>query len=188
MGVAALFLDRDGVINVDTGYVHRPEDCVFVSGIFELVRRANAAGMLVFVVTNQAGIGRGYYDEAQFQAFTAWMLQRFEEQGARIARVYHCPHHPSSGLGDYLLACKCRKPAPGMLLAARDAYGLDMGRSAMVGDTAKDMQAAAAAGIEQRWFFRHEGGTASPGVADVSCTVVRALEEIDPAIALVRQA
>lgn len=188
MAVPALFLDRDGVINVDTGYVHRPEDCVFVSGIFDLVKRANAAGMLVFVVTNQAGIARGYYDEAQFQAFTDWMLQRFEAQGAHIAKVYHCPHHPVSGLGEYLRACDCRKPAPGMLLAARDAYGVDMSRSAMVGDTPTDMQAAAAAGIGQRWFFRHEGGAPSAGVAEVSCTVVGALDEIDPAIALFQKA
>lgn len=187
MGVPALFLDRDGVINVDTGYLHRPQDCVFIRGIFDLVRRANAAGMLVFVVTNQAGIARGYYDEERYQAFTAWMLQRFAEQGARIERVYHCPHHPTAGLGDYLRVCDCRKPAAGMLLAARDAYGLEMGRSAMVGDTATDMRAAAAAGIGQRWFFRHAGGTAMPGEAEVSCTVVSALEEIDPAIALARQ-
>ncbi|AJX70978.1 D,D-heptose 1,7-bisphosphate phosphatase [Burkholderia pseudomallei] len=154
----ALFLDRDGVINVDIGYPHLPEDCVFVDGIFELVRRAGKAGYDVFVVTNQAGIARGFYSEATFAAFTAWLLQRFAAEGAFITQVYHCPHHPTAGLGEYLMACACRKPAPGMLLAAQREHAIDMARSAMIGDSATDMAAAASAGVGTRYLL----GSAAP--------------------------
>ncbi|WP_011296910.1 D-glycero-beta-D-manno-heptose 1,7-bisphosphate 7-phosphatase [Cupriavidus necator] len=184
MGQPALFLDRDGVINVDTGYVHCPEDCRFVDGIFDLVRRANAAGMAVCVVTNQAGIARGYYDEAQFQHFTTWMLARFEEEGAHIDKVYHCPHHPMAGQGEYLKACQCRKPAPGMLLAARDALGLDMGRSVMVGDTLTDMQAAASASVGTRWLVPHGDAALAEAGRSAGCCVAEHLSEIDPTRAL----
>lgn len=149
----ALFLDRDGVVNVDKGYVHRPEDCEFLPGIFELVRRANVMGYEVFIVTNQAGIARGYYGARQFEAFSNWMLERFEAHDARITRIYHCPHHPTHGFGDLRRACACRKPAPGMIFQARDDYGIDLAGSAMVGDNLSDMEAAAAAGVGSRWLL-----------------------------------
>ena len=90
----ALFLDRDGVINLDHGYVHTPEEFEFVDGIFEVVATANRAGYLVVVVTNQAGIGRGYYSETQFHALTDWMKASFAEHGGQIDAVYFCPYHP----------------------------------------------------------------------------------------------
>jgi D-glycero-D-manno-heptose 1,7-bisphosphate phosphatase len=149
----AMFLDRDGVINVDIGYLHRPEDCVFVEGIFDLVKRAGAAGLLVFVVTNQAGIGRGYYDEAQFAHFTSWMLQQFVDAGAPLTKVYHCPHHPTDALSHFRVACDCRKPEPGMFLQAAREFDVDMARSTMVGDKASDLLAAARAGVGRRVLY-----------------------------------
>jgi D-glycero-D-manno-heptose 1,7-bisphosphate phosphatase len=143
----ALFLDRDGVINIDHAYVVRTEDFDFVPGIFDLVRAAHRAGRPVFVVTNQAGIGRGLYTEDDFAALTRWMCARFEAEGAPIARVYHCPSHPTAGIGRYKVDSPWRKPNPGMILQARDDFGLDLARSALVGDKASDIEAGQAAGL-----------------------------------------
>ena len=153
----ALFLDRDGVVNIDTGYLHKPDECVFVEGIFELVSAANHAGYLVVLVTNQAGIGRGYFALAQFEAFTGWMLGEFRSKDARIDRVYHCPHHPEFGLGEYRQACACRKPQPGMFLQARADFDLDMEGSLMVGDKPSDLHAAARAGVAHRFLLAPAG-------------------------------
>lgn len=149
----ALFLDRDGVINVDYGYVHRKQDCVFVDGIFELVRAANKAGYAVVIVTNQAGIARGYFTVEQFDAFTAWMLDRFVVSGAQINRLYYCPHHPEHGSGEYRVACGCRKPMPGLFERARDELDLDMTASLLIGDKASDLEAAKRAGVARRFLF-----------------------------------
>ncbi len=146
----ALFLDRDGVVNVDHGYVHTVERFDFVEGIFELCRTAVAYGWAPVVVTNQAGIGRGYYSEAEFKTLTHWMRARFEAEGAPLAAVYHCPYHPEHGVGRYRLDSFDRKPQPGMLLRARDELGLDLGASMMIGDTASDMLAARRAGVPVR--------------------------------------
>lgn len=143
----ALFLDRDGVINEDTGYVHRIADFRFRSGIFEACAAAQDRGLALVVVTNQAGIGRGYYTEAEFQALTAWMLDRFAERGIRFAGVEHCPDHPTHGIGPYRQDNPRRKPGPGMILDAAAAHGLDLGASLMLGDRATDMQAGRAAGV-----------------------------------------
>lgn len=146
----ALFLDRDGIINVDHGYVHRREQFAFVPGIFELARFAADVGLPVVVVTNQAGIGRGLFDEAAFRDLTRWMCERFAAEQAPIARVYHCPYHPEFGLGAYRLDHPWRKPRPGMILQAAADLGLDLPASAMVGDAMTDIAAAAAAGIGLR--------------------------------------
>jgi D-glycero-D-manno-heptose 1,7-bisphosphate phosphatase len=153
----ALFLDRDGVVNVDSGYVHEPSTCVFMDTIFDIVRGANRAGYAVVLITNQAGIGRGYFSLDQFQTFTQWMLAEFEQRDARIDRVYFCPHHPEFGLGQYRLACDCRKPQPGMLIQARDDLDLDMASSLMVGDKHSDLEAAARAGVGHRFLFTPAG-------------------------------
>lgn len=150
----ALFLDRDGVINVDHGYVHTPEEFDFVDGIFEVVAAAKQAGYLVVVVTNQAGIGRGYYSEAQFHALTDWMKTKFIEKGGRIDAVYFCPFHPEYGVGAYRRESDCRKPEPGMILTAMRDFNIDLGKSILVGDSLKDIHAANAAGIGQVFMFR----------------------------------
>ena len=150
-GRPALFLDRDGVINHDgAGYTHRVEDFVFRDGIFDLCAAGQARGMALVVVTNQAGIGRGYFTEADFQALTAWMLERFAAQGIRFAGVEHCPDHPLRGIGPYRRETPRRKPGPGMILDASARHGLDPERSVMVGDRASDMQAACAARVGTR--------------------------------------
>jgi D-glycero-D-manno-heptose 1,7-bisphosphate phosphatase len=143
----ALFLDRDGVINIDHGYVHKPEDFEFVQGIFELVRVAKTKGYKVIVVTNQAGIGRGYYTEEQFQALTNWMCNQFELNSGCIDAVYFCPFHPEHGVGDYRRESDCRKPAPGMLLQAQKEHDIDLQTSIFVGDKPSDIAAGQAAGV-----------------------------------------
>lgn len=143
----AVFLDRDGVINVNHGYVHSADATEWVPGIFAACARAREHGYLLVVVTNQAGIARGYYDEATFLAYTRWMHAEFASRGVPLLASYYCPHHPEhapAGLPD---GCACRKPQPGMLLAARDAFTLDLGASVMLGDKPSDEAAARAAGV-----------------------------------------
>lgn len=137
----ALFLDRDGVININHGYVHRIEDFDFVDGIFELCDVAQRQGYQIIIVTNQAGIGRGYYTEADFQTLMGWMLQQFKGRGITITAVYHCPYHPEHGVGEYKRASEDRKPNPGMLLRAKEEYDIDMATSVMIGDKETDVDA-----------------------------------------------
>jgi len=139
----ALFLDRDGVINLDHGYVHRREDFDFVDGIFDLVAAGGRFGLLPVVVTNQSGIGRGYYTEADFAALMGWVAAEFAARGTPLARIEHCPDHPES-------ATPRRKPGPGMLLDAAAALGLDLPGSIMVGDQPGDAEAARRAGVATR--------------------------------------
>jgi D-glycero-D-manno-heptose 1,7-bisphosphate phosphatase len=151
----ALFLDRDGVINVEKNYVHRIEDFEFLPGIFELTATARDLGFALVVVTNQAGIGRGYYTEADFQRLTAWMLGEFRSRGIDIERVYHCPYHPTAGVGEYLRESFDRKPNPGMILRARQDLGLDLANSVLLGDKESDMAAGRAAGVGHLLLLRH---------------------------------
>jgi D-glycero-D-manno-heptose 1,7-bisphosphate phosphatase len=147
----ALFLDRDGVINVDHGYVHRPDRFELVPGIFDLARFwAWDVGGPIVVVTNQSGIGRGYFDEAAHADLTRWMCERFAQEGAAIARVYHCPYHPVEGIGCYRTDHPWRKPSPGMILQAAADLDLDLARSVIIGDKSSDMEAGAAAGVGLR--------------------------------------
>lgn len=143
----ALFLDRDGVINVDLGYVCSPERTQWVPGIFDLCRKATELGYLLVVVTNQAGIARGYYDESAFKDYVTWMHAEFAKRGVPITATYHCPHHPTAGSAALRIDCDCRKPKPGMLLRAQRDLDLDMGRCALIGDMPSDLQAARAAGV-----------------------------------------
>ncbi len=153
----ALFLDRDGVINHDSGYTSTIAQFSFIDGIFELAREAVRRGYLLIVVTNQAGIGRGFYTEQEFKVLTDWMCERFREQDAPITDVFHCPFHPEHGIGQYRRESEDRKPNPGMLLKAASKHGIDLARSAMVGDKETDMQAACNAGVPMRIHFLAEG-------------------------------
>ncbi len=143
----ALFLDRDGVINVDHGYVCTSDRTEFIDGIFDLVQLANQRNHRVVVVTNQAGIARGYYSEDEFRRYMEWMSGVFDEHQARLDAVYYCPHHPATGQTGYLRACTCRKPAPGMILAAQRDLALDLAASILVGDKPSDIAAGEAAGV-----------------------------------------
>lgn len=164
---SALFLDRDGVINVDKNYVHTIEEFVFVDGIFNLCRAAVNREMILVVVTNQAGIGRGLYTETDFWQLTKWMEEHFKREKAPIAKVYYCPFHPEFGIGGYRRNSLDRKPKPGMLLRARDELGIDLANSVMIGDKESDMLAAAAAGIGKKVLLAENEGTSSE--ADAVC-------------------
>ena len=148
----ALFLDRDGVINVDKGYVHRIDSFEWIPGIFDTARTATGLGLALIVVTNQAGIARGYYSEAQFLALTDWMRKAFDDAGAALTDVYFCPEHPD-GKPPYNLVSGRRKPAPGMLLQAAAEHGLDLASSALVGDQPSDIAAGLAAGLRHVALF-----------------------------------
>lgn len=153
MGKPALFLDRDGVINVDHGYVHSIEKFQFIDGIFNLVQTANENGYLTVIVTNQSGIGRGYYTEAQFHTLTQWMQEKFNQNAARIDKVYFCPFHPTHGIEKYKQDSDLRKPKPGMLLTAATELNIDLEKSIMLGDRDSDMAAGKAAGIQKLILF-----------------------------------
>jgi D-glycero-D-manno-heptose 1,7-bisphosphate phosphatase len=139
----ALILDRDGVINVDTGYLHRIEDCVLIERIVEMVQAFHERAFTIIVATNHAGIGRGYYGEAEFKLLMDWMRDRFE---GKIAAVYHCPDHPE-GIGIYRRKNPWRKPGSDMLLKAAQDFDLDLTRSWIVGDKETDVEAAHRAGV-----------------------------------------
>ena len=172
----ALFLDRDGVINLERHYVHSCDKFQFQDGIFELCRAAQNLRYLLVVVTNQAGIARGYYTEQDFLQLTQWMIDRFAEQQIKIARVYYCPYHPVHGIGGYKRDSPDRKPKPGMLLRAQRDLDLNLSSSVLIGDQASDMQAARAAGIGTKIAL-------CPEVADMKmlerdCYIARSLHDI----------
>jgi len=146
----ALFLDRDGIINVDFGYVHQIKDFEFVDGIFDVCRYALDMGFEIIVITNQAGIARGYYTVEDFHQLTNWMKIEFAREDINITDVYYCPHHPEKGNNEYVSQCECRKPAPGMILQAAKDYGINLAHSAFIGDKISDMKAAEAAGIHNK--------------------------------------
>lgn len=143
----AAFLDRDGVLNQDSGYVSRPDDFVWLPGTFDALTRLQQAGHALVVITNQSGIGRGLYREADFQALSDWMRGELQARGITLAGVYHCPHHPEATLAAYRQDCACRKPAPGMILQAARELALDLPASCLFGDRASDVQAGQAAGV-----------------------------------------
>ncbi len=157
-----LFLDRDGVINEEVGYLHRPEDCRLIEGIVPLLQTANQLGFVTCVVTNQAGIARGLYTEADFHALMAYMQEELLRQGARLDAVYFSPYHPVHGVGFYKRESDCRKPGPGMLLQAAREQGIDLSRSVLVGDRCSDLQAGEAAGIPDLFLFDNTGGVFCP--------------------------
>lgn len=143
----AVFLDRDGVINEEKDYVHNVDEFSFIDGVFDACVKMSEAGYRLIVITNQAGIARGYYTEDDFHRLTKWMLNKFAQHGIEIDDVYYCPHHPVHGVGDYRRDCDCRKPAPGMILRAAKEHSLDLRRSILIGDKVTDIEAGRAAGV-----------------------------------------
>ena len=171
----ALFLDRDGVINHEVGYLHRPEDVRWVDGIFSLARTAKGLGYKLVVVTNQSGIAREYYTTAQFEALMTWMGARFVAEGAPLDAVYHCPYHPEHGVGEWKREHEDRKPSPGMLRRAARDLALDLGRSVLVGDRCSDVEAANRAGLRQAFLLEGTETSGCPGDA----IQVRSLAEVE---------
>jgi D-glycero-D-manno-heptose 1,7-bisphosphate phosphatase len=150
----ALFLDRDGVINQEVGYLYRSDDVRWVDGIFPLCRTALRLGYKLVVITNQSGIARGLYSEADFQVLMEWMRAEFLAQRAPLDAVYFCPYHPEHGVGLYRREHQDRKPGPGMLLRAARDLSLDLAQSVLVGDRCSDIAAANAAGLRHAFLLR----------------------------------
>ena len=141
-----MFLDRDGTINVEVNYLSRPDQLELLPTVVETISMLNARRIPVVVITNQAGIARGYFPERQLEDVHRRLHQLLDEGGAKFDGVYYCPHHPTEGVGIYRVSCECRKPQPGMLIRAAGELGIDLGRSLMVGDRESDLQAGANAG------------------------------------------
>ncbi len=177
----ALFLDRDGVVNIESGYVHRIEDFRFDPAIFKLCCAAQARGYAIVIITNQSGIGRGYYGAEDYRRLTGWMLARFRAESVEIAAVYHCPFHPTEGLGRFRREHPWRKPAPGMILDAARTLHLRLGASVLIGDQERDIEAARAAGIGTAVLV-HAGRPASQAdqVFDTMAEALDWFERYDP--------
>ena len=141
----AVFLDRDGVLNIDHHYVHRPDQFEWVTGAPAAIKYLNQRGYHVFVVTNQSGVARGYYTEDDVEQLHRHINRELARHDAHVDAWFYCPHHPS-GKGSYALPCSCRKPLPGMLRAAALRYDIDLEQSYMVGDKQADIEAGMAAG------------------------------------------
>lgn len=156
MAFKAMFLDRDGIINVDAGYVYRVSDFIFLKGIFDLTREAASKGYLIFVVTNQAGIGRGYYSEKDFQILTKWMIGRFASEGVDIKKVFFSPYHPVHGVGRYKKDDISRKPRPGMFLAAKSEFDIELSESILLGDKMSDVKAGISAGVGTNIYLSND--------------------------------
>lgn len=165
MGKAAVFLDRDGVINVDTGYVYEVDDFQFIDGVIEALLKLKQKGYLLVVVTNQSGIARGYFTEDQFMNLTEWMDWSLADRGVDLDGIYFCPHHPTEGSDPYRQACMCRKPGPDMLLDAATALNIDLAISYMVGDKTSDMKAAVAAGVGHKVLVKTGKVLTEEGIA-----------------------
>jgi len=140
MSTKTIFLDRDGVINKEVGYLHKIKDFEFINGVFNTCLYFQSIGYQIIIVTNQSGIDRGYYDEDDFHIVNNWMLEQFSNKGIDVLDVFFCPHGPDDN-------CSCRKPRPGMFLQAQQKHHLDMESSWMIGDKEADIQAANTAGI-----------------------------------------
>lgn len=144
----ALFLDRDGVINIEKDYLFKIDEFEFIDGIFELCKHYQDLGYLIIVVTNQSGIAREYYTQKDFLMLTNWMIEEFKKHDIILSKVYYCPHHPDiSGI------CKCRKPSPGMLLDAKRDFNLDLSHSIIVGDKERDIEAGLNAGLQEAYLY-----------------------------------
>ncbi len=148
----ALFLDRDGVVNVEKDYLYKIEDFEFIDGVIELCKHYQSKGFKIFIVTNQSGIARGYYSEDDFNKLSSWILEEFRKNGVEILKVYHCPHYPEiDGI------CSCRKPSAGMLLKAKEEYNINLSESIIIGDKERDVEAGLNAGLKQTYLFDDSG-------------------------------
>lgn len=143
----AIFLDRDGVINIERDYLYKIEDFEFIDGVFEAMKHFQKLNYRLFIITNQSGIGRGYYSLEDFEKLTNWMLEQFKKEGIKIDRVYFCPHTPKDN-------CNCRKPNPTNLFDARDKFNIDLKNSWIIGDKESDIESGLNAQIENTILVR----------------------------------
>lgn len=181
----ALLLDRDGTLIVEAEYLADPNRVELLPGAAAAVARANDAGVPVVVVTNQSGVARGFFPESRIAEVHARLVELLAAESARVDAFYHCPHHPDGTVPEYRIACDCRKPKPGMLLAAARDLGLDLARSWMVGDKLDDLRAGAAAGCGPVLVRTGYGSRLSAtDLADPSLNLVAAVPDLAAAIDL----
>ena len=152
----AAFFDRDGTLNVDKGYLYRKEDFAWLEDAVDAIRACNEADALVIVVTNQSGVARGYYKEADIRALHDWMNDDLANYGAHIDGFYYCPHLPDGTVEKYAVICDCRKPKPGLIKEACRDFPIDRSRSFLIGDSPRDLECAERAGVKS---YRYEGGS-----------------------------
>ncbi|MDD5211774.1 MAG: D-glycero-beta-D-manno-heptose 1,7-bisphosphate 7-phosphatase [Sulfuricurvum sp.] len=163
----ALFLDRDGVVNVEKNYLYKIDDFELMDGILDVCRFYENQGYIIIIVTNQSGISRGFYKENDFKHLSEWMIDHFKSLGVTITHIYHCPHHETIDG-----ACDCRKPEPGMFLAAQRDFDIDMENSVMIGDNERDIEAAMRAGVTTNILLSHDAMQSNAN------KIVRSLREL----------
>lgn len=149
MAIKSIFLDRDGVINRDINYLHKIEEFEFVDGVFEACKHFQSLNFKIIIITNQSGIGRGYFSEIEYMKITKWMIDEFNKNDVKILDIFHCPHTAES-------KCNCRKPKPGMFIEAKNKHNIKMGASWMIGDSERDITAALLAGITNTILVRSD--------------------------------
>ena len=157
-----IFLDRDGTLNEEVNYLHRKEDLVLLPGVPEALKAFKDQGYRLVVVTNQAGVARGYYTEDDVKELHRYMNELLEKAGAGIDAFYYCPHHPEQGYPEenpaYKIPCECRKPKTGMIREAAERYNIDLAGSWMIGDTTMDIQTGINAGMRTALVLTGEAG------------------------------
>jgi D-glycero-D-manno-heptose 1,7-bisphosphate phosphatase len=171
-----VFLDRDGTINVEKDYLYLPEDFELIPGAAQAIRMLHEAGFLVVVVTNQSGIGRGYYDEDALVRLHRHMDDLLSREGARVDAYYFCPHHPEAGEGGYRIDCDCRKPLPGMLFRAAADLNIDLASSYIIGDKMADVEAGLRAGCRSILVETGYGATEKEKLSQDTPTFATILE------------
>jgi D,D-heptose 1,7-bisphosphate phosphatase len=171
----AVFLDRDGTLNEDAGYLHDPARLVLFPGVADAVRRLNKAGIPVLLVTNQSGIGRGYYATEDMEALHSELARQLAAEGAQLDAIYHCHHTPDAG-------CPCRKPAPGLLLQAAADHALDLGASFMIGDKLSDLQAGERAGCRTILVLTGDGRQTQEDLRHLALSPNRVAEDLAQAV------
>ena len=157
-------LDRDGVLNIDKDYLHKPEEVEWVPGSLEAIAWLNRQGYLVVVVTNQSGVARGYFTEETVRKLHSWMASEIKKTGGEIAAFYYCPHLPGAVVKQYDVNCDCRKPRPGMILQALRDFNMKPADAFLIGDSPRDVEAAEAAGVKG---FLYTGGNLSDFVKKI---------------------
>lgn len=166
----AIFIDRDGVINIEKNYLYKIEEFEFINGVFEALKSFQSLGYKLFIITNQSGIGRGYYTLDDFKTLTSWMLQQFEEKGITISDVQLCPHGPNDD-------CNCRKPKTGMIDAILKKHAIDLQNSWLIGDKASDIECAQNAGIVHTIQVK-SGHDFETSMADYVCDSIKEAKDI----------
>jgi len=164
----AVFFDRDGVINKDKGYTYKHKDWEWVDGAIQAIKQCNDAGYLVFVVTNQSGVGRGLYTEEDVHSIHEYMQNALHQHGAHIDDIRYCPHHIDAIHAEYKIDCDCRKPASGMLKDLFSSWPIEKSQSVLVGDKLTDLEAAMQVGIKGLLF---KGGNLKQFLSDAGYLV-----------------